>query len=53
MTCPKCRSAEEMAYSVLFHGFVCLEPGCEFEVEMDLQEAAAVMATYEEDLVLA
>jgi hypothetical protein len=53
MTCPKCGSAAEMAYSVLFHGFVCLDPDCGFELEMAPEEALTIVASPQEDLVLA
>jgi hypothetical protein len=32
-----------MAYNVLSHGLICLETGCEFEVEMDVREASQVL----------
>jgi hypothetical protein len=35
MICPKCRTENEMAFSALSHGFVCLEENCGFEVEVD------------------
>ena len=45
MICPNCRSNDEMAYSVLSHGFVCLEKDCGFELEMDAEEADAILAS--------
>ena len=50
MTCPGCNSENEMAYSALSHGFVCLEPNCGFEFEMDAAEAMQVLE-FEEELV--
>ena len=44
MICPSCRSDNEMAYSVLSHGFVCLEKDCGFELEVDMGEADAIFA---------
>jgi hypothetical protein len=41
MDCPTCSS--EMAYSVLSHGFVCMESDCGFELEMDPAEAQLAM----------
>ena len=48
MICPVCRSENEMAYSVLSFGFVCMESDCGFEVEVDPAEAQLVVATEEE-----
>jgi hypothetical protein len=48
MNCPACNNENEMAYSVLSHGFVCLEPTCGFEVEMELGEAQHVLVPEEE-----
>ena len=50
MICPSCKNENEMAYSNLFHGFVCLEANCGFEVEMDPVEAVQVLE-FEEELV--
>lgn len=49
MICPAC-SNDEMAYSALSHGFICLESGCNFEVEMDGVQAQQVLE-HEEELV--
>jgi hypothetical protein len=48
MTCPACRSSNEMAYSTLSFSFVCLEPFCGLEVEMEPLEAQQVLAPEEE-----
>ena len=48
MTCPTCASENEMAYSVLSYGFICLEPGCGFEVEMEPAQAQQVLEPEEE-----
>jgi hypothetical protein len=46
MICPTCRHENEMAYSVLSHGFVCLERECGFEIEIDdIREADAILAS--------
>jgi hypothetical protein len=37
-----------MAYSALSSSFVCLEPGCDFEVEMEAHEAQEVLEAVEE-----
>jgi hypothetical protein len=50
MKCPVCSSENEMAYSALFHGFVCLEQNCAFELEMEPVEAMQVLE-FEEELV--
>src|SRR5688572_11027423 len=33
MICPGCGTENEMAYSVLSGGLICLEPACGFEME--------------------
>ena len=48
MICPGCNSGSEMAYSVLSNGFICLETGCSFELEMDLVQAQEVLEPEEE-----
>jgi len=48
MICPNCRSESEMAYSELSYSFICLEPACSFEVEMDPDEAQLVLAPEDE-----
>ena len=48
MTCPNCRSENEMAYSVLSNGMICLESGCGFEIEMDASQAQEALETVEE-----
>jgi hypothetical protein len=50
MICPGCNSEHEMAYSALSHGFVCLEPNCGFELEMEPHQAMQVLE-FEEELV--
>ena len=40
-----------MAYSVLSHGFVCLDEKCGFELEMDMNEASAIFALASFELV--
>jgi len=48
MTCPACRSRNEMAYSILSHSFMCLESDCGFELEMEPLEAQQVLEPEEE-----
>jgi hypothetical protein len=48
MICPACGSENEMAYSNLLHGFVCLDAACGFEVEMDPADAQQVLELEEE-----
>ena len=48
MICPGCRSENEMAYSVLSYGFVCLEPTCGFELEVEPVQAQEVLELEEE-----
>ena len=46
MTCPTC--ANEMGYSALSMGFMCLEPSCGFEIEMEPVQAQQVLEPEEE-----
>ena len=48
MICPTCTGENEMAYSALFHGFICLEARCSFELEMDPVQAREVLEPKEE-----
>jgi hypothetical protein len=50
MICPGCKSENEMAYSALSHGFVCLESDCGLELEMEPAEAMQVLE-FEAELV--
>ena len=43
MICPGCGIENEMAYSALSNGLVCLEPGCGFEIEMSVTEAHEIL----------
>ena len=52
MICPACKSNNEMAYSVLSNGFVCLERECGFELETEYFDAE-VVHQHEEELVFA
>jgi hypothetical protein len=52
MICPNCGSENEMVYSVISNGLICLEATCGFELEMDLFEAHQVLEP-EEQLVCA
>jgi hypothetical protein len=48
MICPNCRSENEMAYSVLSNGMICLESECGFELEMEARQAQEILETMEE-----
>ena len=48
MTCPGCDSRSEMAYSTLSYSFICMEPACGYEVEMEPLEAQQVLEPEEE-----
>ena len=48
MICPGCNGDNEMAYSVISNGFICLEPGCGFELEMEPVQAQEVLEPEEE-----
>ena len=48
MTCPGCSSENEMAYSALSNAFVCLEPNCGFELEMEPAQAQLLLEPEEE-----
>jgi hypothetical protein len=43
MICPGCSTENEMAYSVLSNGLICLEPGCGFEIELSCEEAQQIL----------
>jgi len=47
MTCPRCKSENEMDYSVLIHGFVCSEAKCGLELEMEHVDAELLLAECE------
>ena len=47
MICPACKSDNEMAYSALIHGFVCLEPACGLELDMELVDVETLLAATE------
>jgi hypothetical protein len=48
MICPGCGSENEMAYSALSNGLICLETGCDFELEIPRSEANEILAMEEE-----
>ena len=48
MTCPACKSENEMAFSPLSHGFVCQEPVCGLELELDMHDAEVLLHPEEE-----
>jgi len=48
MTCPGCKTQNEMAYSALSNSFICLEPNCGFELEMEPAQAMQVLELEEE-----
>ena len=48
MICPGCGNDNEMAYSVLSHSLICLDPACGFELEMNPSEAHEILETEEE-----
>jgi hypothetical protein len=48
MTCPACKSENEMVFSVLNHGFLCQEENCGLELEMDWHEAEVLLHPEEE-----
>jgi hypothetical protein len=43
MNCPHCKSATEMVFSVLCHGFICQEADCGFEMAMDSEDLVKVL----------
>ena len=46
MICPRCTSENEIAYSVISNGLICLE--CGFELEMDAAAAHEILEMQEE-----
>ena len=43
VTCPSCRSEKEMLFLVLSLSFICDEPQCGYEVQVDPQEAEILL----------
>ena len=43
MNCPTCSTEIEMAYSNLSHSFICMDADCGFELEIEPQEALALL----------
>jgi hypothetical protein len=43
MTCPSCRSENEMLFSALSSAFMCGEANCGFELEVDVQDAEVLL----------
>lgn len=52
MNCPSCRSEKEMLFLALSMSFICDEPHCGYEFQVDAQEAE-VLLNPEEKLVFA
>jgi len=50
--CPSCRSEKEMLFLALSMSFICDEPHCGYEVQVDAQEVE-VLLNPEETLVYA
>lgn len=48
MICPRCGHENEMAYSVLSNGLICMQSGCGFEIEMSADEAQQILEPVEE-----
>jgi hypothetical protein len=52
MTCPSCRSENEMVFSALSQGFICQEADCGLEIELELHDVEVLLHP-EEELVFA
>jgi len=52
MKCPGCGSENEIAYSVISNGLICLESDCQFELEIDRNQARQILEL-ERELVCA
>ena len=48
MICPKCETETELAYSMLSKSLICLEEGCDFEVEMSMDDARELLEPEDE-----
>jgi hypothetical protein len=48
MTCPSCKGDNEMAFSALIRGFVCSEPECGLELEMEYRDAEEILAAQQQ-----
>ena len=53
MTCPICNSGQEMALSALIHGFMCADPNCGTELEMEEHDAKEILAAEDQVTILA
>lgn len=53
MICPACNSENEMAYSILIHGFVCMESKCGLELEMEHIDVEKLLGIVELETVYA
>jgi hypothetical protein len=52
VTCPSCRSEKEMLFLALAQSFICDEPYCGYELQVEAQEAEVLLQP-EEILVFA
>jgi hypothetical protein len=43
MICPACKSENEMPFSALSQSFICQEPECGFEVQMERQDVETLL----------
>lgn len=48
MICPRCKKDYEMEFSVFSHSFICQEPECGLEVEMDCLDVEVLMMAEDE-----
>ena len=53
MICPKCLIEDEIAYSALSNGLVCLVPECGWEQELDSVEAYELLIGVKETALCA
>ena len=53
MICPKCLTEDEIAYSALSNGLVCLVPECGWEQELDSAEAYQLLIGVKETALCA
>jgi hypothetical protein len=49
MTCPHCKSENEMVFSVLSHALVCQEAECGLELELEWHDVAALIQLQPEE----
>ena len=48
MICPRCKSENEMPFSIFSHSFICQQPDCGLEIEMDCLDLEVLLLPEDE-----